>query len=82
MKSALRESIDSLIEYMAGGSYPGPEPGKLFSISTAYPGHPAARMQRDQEQEKEAKKLNKKKKADFRPQLRKLSLWLQQKGGR
>ena len=74
----MRESLDRLIEFMNASSYPGPEPGKVWDLNSTVPGHPASHLFRDQVRDKEAKKRAKKK-ADFRPQLRKLSLWLQQK---
>lgn len=80
--SALRESVQLLREYMFSASaYPGPEPGKMWSLSTGYANSPQARIFRDREDERKMEKdrADKRKKADFRTDLRKLSLWLQQK---
>lgn len=79
MRTPLRESIDALTEFMDASSYPGPEPGRLWSLSNSYPGNPASQQWRDLAL-MNGRRRSKKKKADIRPHLRKLSLWLQQKG--
>ncbi len=79
---SLRENVELLREYMFSASaYPGPEPGKMWSLNVAYNGSPQARIFRQNEKDKEDEKQRafKRKKADFRSDLRKLSLWLQQK---
>jgi hypothetical protein len=76
----LRESVALLREYVYNAaSYPGPEPGKVMSLSTQYPNTAASQLARDQQREKEARQKLKKKNADSRADLRKLSVWLQRK---
>lgn len=64
----------------SGSAYPGPEPGKMWSLDGGV-GSPQGRIFRDRyEMDKaEKEKAKKRRKADYRSDLRKLSLWLQQK---
>jgi hypothetical protein len=80
---ALRESIQNLVEYMYGSSaYPGPEPGKLWSLGLPGMGNPAGQIYADPRAMEKAKRdeEKRKKKADFRAHLRKMALWQAQKG--
>lgn len=81
MKSVerLRESVELLRELFNAASYPGPEPGKITSVSMQYPNTPASQLARDQQREKETRQKLKKKNADSRADLRKLSVWLARK---
>jgi hypothetical protein len=77
----LRESVEQLREYMFSASaYPGPELGKMWSLGVGNAGTPQGKIYRDDEEEKDEKeRADKRKKPDFRPDLRRLSLWLQQR---
>lgn len=80
----LRESVEELREMMYSASaYPGPEPGKMWSLDAGV-GRPQGNIFRDREQEEKAEKEKamRKRRADYRGDLRKLSLWLQQKHNR
>lgn len=79
----LRENIDLLREFMQGGSsYPGPEPGSTWSASMSYPPSIRQDMFGNPEADDAEKKRYKDKSADKRAALRKLALWVQQKGKR
>jgi hypothetical protein len=80
---SLREHVALLREYMfaGGSSYPGPEPNKVFSLGMNYTGTADAQIFRDKDDAKrqEIERAKKRKRADFRRDLRKMSLWAQQK---
>lgn len=74
----LREQIELLREFMhQPASYPGPEPGKTWSVGMSYaPSMRAAMFPHLANQEADKKKF-KDKGADKRDALRKLAIWLQ-----
>lgn len=77
----LRENVDLLREFMQGtGPGPGATPGSIWSASIAYP--MMARQDGFADDEEAEKRKFKDKSADKRAALRKLAVWLQQKGKR
>jgi hypothetical protein len=79
MKSKLREHVELLREYMfSASSYRGPEPGSNGVVATMpYLSDPSGGE--DAEKQKQAQRV-KRKLADKRERLRKMSIWLVQKG--
>jgi len=81
-RNRLREDVEHLREYMqSASSFRGPEVGNVWSLGTAYAGGVLARNWRDKmdQQRSEKERAEKRKKSDFRADLRRLALWRQQK---